>query len=398
MSEPTIESLSNRILAAAIDLWNRRASATGSFCSAVSDQELADWEGQKLEEFLGALKKLFPLWPNIEQPVEPSVEPTVPTGLLEGLRDIYRKISDPRLGLGAETRFQGEFESREARDVSVLRESLHRAISLLSTCGSVTQAIEDSARRQVYELAYGLTHEINNPLGNIAARAQLLLSKSSDPMDRKALATILDQSMRAHELLAEMMRVVQPRLVERTETDLRALAKLQFDRMANLADEKKLSWEWVEAQGLQAASEAHTNTNRTTSNRTTSNHTKSQHIKSQKIENRYRSVVCGQGVQEAIRLVAQNAIEATRRRDSIRWSVVREGDFVKITISDTGPGVSPQAAQRAFDLYYSGREAGRGLGVSLAAVRRFVEENAGQIHWSSEAGIGTSVRMEFPAI
>ena len=96
--------------------------------------------------------------------------------------------------------------------------------------------------------------------------------------------------------------------------------------------------------------------------------------------------------------MAQNAIEATRRRDSIRWGVEREGDLVSITISDTGPGVSPQAARRAFDLYYSGREAGRGLGVSLAAVRRFVEENAGQIYWSSEEGIGTSVRMEFPAV
>jgi nitrogen-specific signal transduction histidine kinase len=242
MSEPTIESLSNRILAAAIDLWNRRASTAGSFCSEASDQDLAVWETQKLEEFLGDLKRLMPVWPAGELPVEPSET----SGLLEGLTTIHRQLSDPRLGL--EIAFRSKFESdtrdvsdiRDAKELSVLRESLHRAISLLSTCGSLSQAIEDSARRQVYELAYGLTHEINNPLGNIAARAQLLLSKASDPMDRKALATILDQSMRAHELLAEMMRVVQPRLVERTATDLRVLAKSQFDQMAGLAEEKKL--------------------------------------------------------------------------------------------------------------------------------------------------------------
>jgi signal transduction histidine kinase len=389
MSEPTIESLSNRILAAAIDLWNRRASTAGSFCSEASDQDLAVWETQKLEEFLGDLKRLMPVWPAGELPVEPAET----SGLLEGLTTIYRQLSDPRLGL--EIAFRSKFEPdtrdvsdiRDAKEFSVLRESLHRAISLLSTCGSLSQAIEDSARRQVYELAYGLTHEINNPLGNIAARAQLLLSKASDPMDRKALATILDQSMRAHELLAEMMRVVQPRLVERTATDLKVLAKSQFDQMAGLAEEKKLRWEWVEPPSLQSATVAQTN----------AKHNTSRHPKSKQVEIRYHSNVCGQGVQEAIRLVAQNAIEATRRRDSIRWSVEREGDIVRITISDTGPGVSPQAARRAFDLYYSGREAGRGLGVSLAAVRRFVEENAGKIYWSSEAGIGTSVRMEFPA-
>ena len=388
MSEPTIESLSNRILAAAIDLWNRRASSTGSFCSATSDQELADWEAEKLEEFRGELKRFLPVWP--------AQEPNEPTGLLEGLTTIYSQVSELRMGLGIglgmglETAFRSKSESdaRVAKDIAVLRDSLHRAISLLSTCGSVSQAIEDSARRQVYELAYGLTHEINNPLGNIAARAQLLLSKAIDPMDRKALATILDQSMRAHELLAEMMRVVQPRLVERIATDLMALAKSQFDQLAGLAEEKKIRWEWVEPQGLQATPQAQSNASRTLS----------KPITAKQIENRYHSVVCGQGVQEAIRLVAQNAIEATRRRDSIRWGVEREGDLVSITISDTGPGVSPQAARRAFDLYYSGREAGRGLGVSLAAVRRFVEENAGQIYWSSEEGIGTSVRMEFPAV
>ncbi len=72
MSEPTIESLSNRILAAAIDLWNRRASTAGSFCSEASDQDLAVWETQKLEEFFGDLKRLMPVWPAGELPVEPA--------------------------------------------------------------------------------------------------------------------------------------------------------------------------------------------------------------------------------------------------------------------------------------------------------------------------------------
>ncbi|MFM9063648.1 MAG: ATP-binding protein, partial [Pirellula sp.] len=62
------------------------------------------------------------------------------------------------------------------------------------------------------------------------------------------------------------------------------------------------------------------------------------------------------------------------------------------------PGLSPHSIRRAFDLFYSGREAGRGLGVSLAVVRRLVSESGGQVRLFSQEKLGCHVELRFPKI
>jgi len=362
MSGSTIESFSNRILSIAIDVWNERISG-----SLASREGFVASEGE-LEGFLGEMQLLFPAGV-VRAGVVRRFQANF-GGVGQGAVDWLGVFGWLLKEVGLIDASGGYLEGGHVGDggglaggAGVLRESLHRAISLLSSSESVACAIEGSARRQIYQMAYGLTHEINNPLGNIAARAQLLLSQATEPMDRKALGTIVDQAMRAHEMLAELMRVVQPREVSVASVDLRGLVRGQFDRMESMAGEKKLGWEWSELQERGS----------------------------------YLAKVNEQGVMEAVRLVAQNSIEACRHRDSIRWRVERRGEWIRIGIRDTGPGVGVETARRVFDLYFSGREAGRGLGVSLAAVRRFVEESGGRLGWESEVGLGTEVTMEFPA-
>ena len=55
------------------------------------------------------------------------------------------------------------------------------------------------------ELAYGASHEINNPLANIAARAQTLLREEVDLERRRALEAIHAQAMRAHEMISDLI-------------------------------------------------------------------------------------------------------------------------------------------------------------------------------------------------
>src|ERR1700681_2961791 len=60
------------------------------------------------------------------------------------------------------------------------------------------------------ELAYGAGHEINNPLANISARAQTLLTGELDADRRRLLAAINAQAFRAHEMIADMMLFARP--------------------------------------------------------------------------------------------------------------------------------------------------------------------------------------------
>src|SRR5687768_281942 len=71
-------------------------------------------------------------------------------------------------------------------------------------------AVEAAKLQALYNLAYGLSHEINNPLANIATRAQTLLLEERDPERRRKLATINQQAFRAHEMIADLMLFARP--------------------------------------------------------------------------------------------------------------------------------------------------------------------------------------------
>ena len=58
-------------------------------------------------------------------------------------------------------------------------------------------AVETGCLDAMRELAYGASHEINNPLANISARAQTLLQEEKDPERRRRLAAINSQAFRA---------------------------------------------------------------------------------------------------------------------------------------------------------------------------------------------------------
>ena len=83
------------------------------------------------------------------------------------------------------------------------------------------------------ELAYGASHEINNPLANIAARAQALLRDEADPERRRSLEAIYQQAMRAHEMISDLMLFARPPEPEMDGADLCGVASSIGAEMAD---------------------------------------------------------------------------------------------------------------------------------------------------------------------
>ncbi len=73
------------------------------------------------------------------------------------------------------------------------------------------------------------------------------------------------------------------------------------------------------------------------------------------------------------------------------------GDLVEISISDSGPGIPADVRPHIFDPFFSGREAGRGLGMGLPKSWRIVREHGGRIDVDSVAGRGATFRIILPA-
>ena len=85
-------------------------------------------------------------------------------------------------------------------------------------------AVEAAKLQALYNFAYGLSHEINNPLANISARAQTLLIDETGPERRRKLATIVQQAFKAHEMIADLMLFARPPTLRPQPVDIAKLA------------------------------------------------------------------------------------------------------------------------------------------------------------------------------
>jgi len=72
------------------------------------------------------------------------------------------------------------------------------------------------------------------------------------------------------------------------------------------------------------------------------------------------------------------------------------GDYPQLTVADDGPGIAPSIIDKIFDPFYSTRDAGTGLGLTM--VHRIVDEHDGHIEVASEPGVGTSFTVSFPVL
>ncbi|MEI7782561.1 MAG: histidine kinase dimerization/phospho-acceptor domain-containing protein, partial [Planctomycetota bacterium] len=84
-------------------------------------------------------------------------------------------------------------------------------------------ALTEGRLEAMRELAYGAGHEINNPLANIATRAQALLLEEKDSERRRRLATIVDQAFRARDMIGGLMLFARPPKPQPADTDVGGL-------------------------------------------------------------------------------------------------------------------------------------------------------------------------------
>ncbi len=220
-------------------------------------------------------------------------------------------------------------------------------------------ALEREKIASLYQLAYGLSHEFNNPLANISSRAQTLLLEEKDPERRRRLATINAQAFRAHEMIADLMLFAKPPRLEKRDVSIFALLeKLRTEMLPQATDQQTKLLLLGENPVSVPADPIH--------------------------------------LAEAIKAVIKNSLEAIGEGGRVEIMLRAAVDTVAVEITDSGPGISPEVRRHLFDPYYSGREAGRGLGLGLSKCWRIIDEHGGRIEVRSEVGQGATFRLILP--
>ncbi len=107
----------------------------------------------------------------------------------------------------------------------------------------------------------------------------------------------------------------------------------------------------------------------------------------------------------ALRAIGQNAIEVMEAGGTLQFRLgplptepheTLPVPWVEVVIEDTGPGLSAEQRQHLFDPFYSGREAGRGLGLGLSKAWRIVQLHQGRIEVLQHEGPGATFRLCLP--
>ena len=99
-------------------------------------------------------------------------------------------------------------------------------------------------------------------------------------------------------------------------------------------------------------------------------------------------------LQQAVLNLVLNAVDAMPEGGQLRVVLSRRGDMAEIAVGDNGKGISPENRQKIFQLFFTTRPGGSGIG--LASAFRIVQLHNGSINFTSEVGRGTTFRIELP--
>lgn len=224
--------------------------------------------------------------------------------------------------------------------------------------------LRDAKLESMAELAAGAGHEINNPLATIAGRAALLLRDESDPQRRKALATIGGQAHRIRDMIGDLMLFGRPP----------EPAPVQLDLAIAIQNTAAALVEQAEGQGLSLVTESAGDI-----------------------------PIWADPVQLSVVVSAllQNALDASGEGDKITVRSWREDapDLPLAYFSVHNPACQMADVDREhlFDPFYSGRQAGRGLGFGLTKAWRIVGRHHGRIEFEGDSERGTTFIVRWPA-
>jgi signal transduction histidine kinase/ActR/RegA family two-component response regulator len=236
---------------------------------------------------------------------------------------------------------------------------------------SAEESLRQANRRKDEFLAM-LAHELRNPLAPIGAAADLLARGTLDAKRVRQTSGIISRQMR------HMTGLIDDLLdVSRVTQGLIKMDKERLDLKPVVAEALEQTRPLIEAHGHRVT--VHTPP--------------------------LPAIVCGDA-KRLVQVVANlltNAAKYTPEGGGITLDLELDGGHVKINVTDTGVGMTPELLERAFELFaQSERTVDRaqgGLGIGLALVKRLMEQHGGSVHAVSEGpGQGSRFTLCLPRL
>ncbi|WP_233198566.1 PAS domain-containing protein [Luteimonas rhizosphaerae] len=291
-------------------------------------------------------------------------------GLFEGDRclRVVGVVVDVTARKAADARLQELNEQLESR---VLAEVAERT--------RVEDALRQSQKMEaVGQLTGGIAHDFNNMLAAVIGPLDLLASRlgdSADPRTRRYIDTAIDGASRAAQLTQRLLAFSRQQPLQPVAVDANRLVAGMSDLLVHsLGASVRLDTTLDPALWCT-------------------------HVDANQLENvilnlavNARDAMPGGGrltIATANRAIGPEAVAAAG---------VPAGEYVRITVSDTGCGMSADVMARAFDPFFTTKTVGKGTGLGLSQVYGFVRQSTGHVRLQSVEGQGTTVQLYLPRL
>jgi two-component system, LuxR family, sensor kinase FixL len=299
-----------------------------------------------------------------------SDDATVIRALREGVLDYVTKSAEYLSYLPeAVRRALGQVGTR--RQLQETNDQLRRALADLEEKTEelrlTTQQLWQSAKlASVGELAAGIAHELNNPLGIVSLRLEGVLTKTADDDPRRAALEIIEQELdRMASLVATLLQFSRPGHEATSSVDVSE----EMDRTLDLMHHH-MRKRGIEAHPVYASE-------------------------------RLLILADRQKLRQVFLNLVTNACDAMTAGGTLTLQVRRQSfenctNGVVVEVADTGHGIPADILPKVMDPFFTTKEEGKGTGLGLAICRRIVQEHQGTLQIDSKVGKGTTVRILFP--
>lgn len=265
--------------------------------------------------------------------------------------EIGRTLAALEYMAGEIAEYQGHLEDRVLSALTRIKKAEHHL--------AIAQRLASTGK-----LASGLAHEINNPLGGMKNAVRSLLRGDLGADKTRLYLGLIDDGLARIEQTVKKFLSFTPRRVDPHPVDLADVAR----KSIALAEHR------IERLGIQIESS---------------------------LPEAGSAIVFGDGhelQQVALNLLlnAADAIPSERSDGRVRVEVAADGEDFVLRVTDNGTGMTREAQDHCFDMFFTTKAEGEGSGMGLAVVHNIVTNHGGRIELESRLGVGTTFQVVLP--
>ena len=251
---------------------------------------------------------------------------------------------------------------------SIIKDAVGNSDTVVAVLRDLThqRKVEEQLRRQeklsaMGELASSVAHEIRNPLNSISMTVQRF-SKDFEPKEyqeeyRSLVKMMNEEVNRVSKIIQQFLQFARP---PKLNPSIVRIEDFVQDVLSVVKSE-------AQAQSITLKSE---------------------------IGFRGSILIDREQMKQVLLNVIQNAFHAIRDHGEVRITAKRANDHLQLSVSDTGSGIPPELLPKVFNLYFTTKQDGTGMGLSMA--NQIVTEHGGRIDVESEIGKGTTFTIVLP--